>query len=505
MIRQETLFLSASELGAKLRARELSPVELAEAYLERSKRSGLNAYATLCEDRALSEARRAEQEIAAGQWRGPLHGVPYAAKDLLATEGYNTEWGARPYRGQRFDFDATVIAKLREAGAVLLGKAAMIELAGGLGYRFANASASGPARNPWDDGCWTCGSSSGSGAVVAGALAAFAIGTETWGSIICPSAYCGVTGLRPTFGRVSRSGAMALSYSMDKIGPMCRTAEDCGLVLEVIAGHDPADRGSLPVGEAEFRASSAGLVAAPGFQGALRARGSKSYGNSAIRDARGDQMGDSRQPMPGSAVEPLRIGWISNQWASMPEELERSLREARRTLESAGCTSAEIELPAGPWEAAAGLIINVEAAGAFQDLIESGRCAELVDDLGKVGGYIAETIPASDYLRALRLRGVLQRKIDDLFQNVDVLAAASLPVAATKVEVNLEQELAFSDPIGGMGNLCGLPAISMPCGFTSSHLPIGLQFVGRAYDDAAVLRAGQLFQARTDWHRRRPA
>src|SRR6516225_5589115 len=248
MISEDTLYLTVLELAERIRSRQVSPVELTQAYLDRSRKYGpaLNAYATLTPDLALQQAKQAETEIQQGHYRGPLHGIPYAAKDLLAVKGYPTGWGARPYANQHFDFDATVIRKLNDAGAVLLGKAAMIELAGGMGYRFASASATGAAKNPWNQEYWTCGSSSGSGAVVGAGLAAFAIGTETWGSIICPSGFCGISGLRPTYGRVSRYGAMALSYSMDKIGPMCRTAADCDLVLKVISGHDPEDAGSLP-------------------------------------------------------------------------------------------------------------------------------------------------------------------------------------------------------------------------------------------------------------------
>src|SRR3954468_18016653 len=248
MLSEDILFLSVTELSKRIRARKLSPVELTESYLDRSRSIGkkLNAYGTLTPDLALQQAHEAEKEIAAGKYRGPLHGIPYAAKDLLAVKGYPTTWGARPYANQTFDYEATVIKKLREAGAILLGKAAMIELAGGMGYRFASASASGPAKNPWNEGCWTCGSSSGSGAIVAASLAAFAIGTETWGSIVCPSSFCGISGLRPTYGIVSRHGAMALSYSMDKIGPMCRSAEDCGTVIKTIAGYDAQDPASRP-------------------------------------------------------------------------------------------------------------------------------------------------------------------------------------------------------------------------------------------------------------------
>src|SRR6185369_2485751 len=229
--------MSVRELGEHIRKREISPVEVTQTFLDRSDRIGskLNAYATLTRERAMNEARMAESEIAAGKYRGPLHGIPYAAKDLLAAKGYPTTWGARPFAKQMFDFDAAVIRRLHDAGAVLIGKAAMIELAGGMGYRYGTASLQGGAKNPWNEACWTCGSSSGSGAIVAAMLAPFAIGTETWGSIVCPSAYCGVSGLRPTYDRVSREGAMALSYSMDKIGPMARTADDCGIVLSALS------------------------------------------------------------------------------------------------------------------------------------------------------------------------------------------------------------------------------------------------------------------------------
>src|SRR5215472_6727151 len=252
MVNEDILFLPVTELGKRIRSKQLSPVELTESYLERSRDLGpkLNAYATLTPDLAMKQAHAAEKEIQAGKYRGPLHGIPYAAKDLLAVKGYPTTWGARPYVDQRFDYDATVIRKLEAAGAILLGKAAMIELVGGMGYRFASASATGAAKNPWNTDYWTCGSSSGSAAISAAGLAA--IGTETWGSIICPSGFCGLSGLRPTYGRVSRSGAMALSYTMDKIGPITRSADDCDLVLKVISGHDAEDLGSLPEASAKY-------------------------------------------------------------------------------------------------------------------------------------------------------------------------------------------------------------------------------------------------------------
>ena len=198
---EEIFYLSVSELAKRIESKTLSPVTLTQAYLDRSQKLGprFNAYARLTPEIALEQAKAAEKEIQRGHYRGPLHGIPYAAKDLLAVKGVPTTWGAKPFADQVFDYNATVIDHLRGVGAVMLGKASMIELAGGMGYRFASASLQGEAKNPWDPTCWTCGSSSGSGAIVAAGLAAFAIGTETWGSIICPSAYCGVSGLRPTY------------------------------------------------------------------------------------------------------------------------------------------------------------------------------------------------------------------------------------------------------------------------------------------------------------------
>jgi aspartyl-tRNA(Asn)/glutamyl-tRNA(Gln) amidotransferase subunit A len=242
-IDEATLFAPVWQLSDRIRQRKLSPVELTEAYLARIERWGpkLNAIAHATPELAREQAKQAETEIGRGKWRGPLHGIPYGAKDLFSTAGIPTEWGAGCCRGQVFDRDATVVTRLRDAGAVLLGKLAMIEFAGGLGYRKADASSTGPCRNPWDRTRWTGGSSSGSGAAVSGGLVAFALGTETWGSILCPSAFCGTTGVRPTYGRVSRAGAMVCSNTYDKVGPIARSARDCRLILSAIAGHDPDD------------------------------------------------------------------------------------------------------------------------------------------------------------------------------------------------------------------------------------------------------------------------
>jgi aspartyl-tRNA(Asn)/glutamyl-tRNA(Gln) amidotransferase subunit A len=464
MLSEDILFLSVTELSKRIRSRQLSPVELTESYLDRSRSLGpkLNAYATLTPDLAIKQAHAAQKEIAAGKYRGPLHGIPYAAKDLLAVRGYPTTWGARPYADQRFDYDATVIKKLEAAGAILLGKAAMIELAGGMGYRFPSASATGAAKNPWNLDHWTCGSSSGSGAITAAGLAAFAIGTETWGSILCPSGFCGLSGLRPTYGRVGRTGAMALAYTMDKIGPITRNAEDCDLLLKILAGHDPEDLGSLPESSARYA-------------GAEEPKGR------------------------------LRVGWLVNQWKEISPEVNQSAMAAREVLEkSPSITLSNVTLPDGPWEIAAGLIVSVEGATAFRDLIHSGRVAELNDPLGKIGGYMNEEISASDFILAQRIRAVLQKKMEEVFTKVDVLVTPTLPVTAPRIDANLDQELSFADPIGGIGNICGLPAISVPCGFGQQGLPIGIQFIARGLDDVKVVQAARLYQRQTDWHRKRP-
>src|SRR5580692_9618953 len=443
---EEIFYLSVSDLAKRIETKKLSPVELTQLYLDRSAKLGpkLNAYARLTPEIALDQAKGAEKEIQRGHYRGPLHGIPYAAKDLLAVKGLPTTWGAKPYANQVFDYDATVIEHLNRVGAVMLGKAAMIELAGGMGYRFASASLQGEAKNPWDTKCWTCGSSSGSGAIVAAGLAAFAIGTETWGSIICPSAYCGVSGLRPTYGRVSRYGAMALAPSMDKIGPR--------------------DRSTVPIDKGAFTYS-------PSLD--LKAR-------------------------------PLRIGWLTNAWKKLDSGVAKAALAAEKVVRKYFASVRSAVLPDGPIEDAANIIIAAECAASFRTLIRSGRVSELADPTGQIAGYVNEQYSAADYLRALSYREILQKKTEALFDSFDVLLAPSQPVPASPLEANLETDLSFPDPLGAIGNLCGLPALSVPCGFTENNLPVGLQFVARAGDDFAVIQAARTFQLHTDWHRKHP-
>ena len=481
MLGEDILYLPIRELGARIRRRAISPVELAESYLDRSRRLGpkFNAYVTLTEERAMTQARAAEKEIAAGHYRGPLHGIPYAAKDLVAVKGYPTTWGAPPFAERRFDFDATVIERLDRAGAVLIGKAAMIELAGGLGYSDGNASLTGPARNPWNTDCWTCGSSSGSGAIVSAGLAPWAIGSDTRGSIICPTTWCGISGMRPSFGRVSRHGAMAIAWSMDKLGPMARTADCCGLALAAMAGHDPKDHDSLPPSLAEFAYA------------------------------------------PEAAEKPLRIGRLTNAWGRVDPALQVAIDDGLKMLEKAGAKVADAQLPEGPFEDAAELTILMEAASAFQNLIQSGDCAKLKDPLGQVNGYPSEEMTATDYLQIQRVRKILQQRIDRLFDDFDVIAAAGSSSTAQRLvrgprPANPQPQQRPAAPAEGLvdnsqrapdgiSSLCGLPALSVPCGFSSDNLPYGLQFLARATNDHAVIAAARKFQSLTDWHKKRPA
>jgi aspartyl-tRNA(Asn)/glutamyl-tRNA(Gln) amidotransferase subunit A len=466
MAGEEIHYLPVTELAKRIESKSLSPVDLTQLYLKRCAVLGprLNAWARLTPDIALAQAQAAEKEIRRGHYRGPLHGIPYAAKDLLAVKGVPTTWGAKPFANQVFDYDATVIEHLNRAGAVLLGKASMIELAGGMNYRFASASLHGAAKNPWDVSCWTCGSSSGSGAIVAAGLAAFAIGSETWGSIVCPSAFCGVSGLRPTYGRVSRYGAMALAPSMDKIGPMARSAEDCARIFAVLAGHDSKDHGTLPVDKAAFTYS-------PSME--LKARS-------------------------------LTVGWLTNAWKSLDPAVAKVADAVEKALRKFFPAVHHVALPQGPWDDAGNVTMGIEAAASFRSLIRNGQVSELTDPLGQINGYVNEQISGSDYLQAQKIREILQKKMADLFDSFDVLATVSQPLPATALDLNLETQLSFPDPLGAIGNLCGLPALSVPCGFTEKHLPVGLQFVARAGDDFAVIQASRTFQSHTDWHRRHP-
>lgn len=462
---EATLFAPVSELSELIRLHKLSPVDLTEGYLDRIERFGgkLNAIAHTMPEVARAQARQAADEIAQGRWRGPLHGIPYGAKDLFAVAGAPTEWGAGCCVGQTFDRDATVITRLSKAGAVLLGKFAMIEFAGGLGYRYANASVTGPARNPWDPNHWTGGSSSGSGAAVAGGLAAFALGTETWGSILCPSAFCGTTGVRPTYGRVSRAGAMVCSNTYDKVGPIARSAADCRLILQAIAGQDPDDPTSSP--------EPVKLAAGAGRR---------------ISELRG-------------ALVPLDFS--KGREPESRQAFDRGVQELR----AMGLRLEEAKLPEFPTAEVASIIITAEALSAFERFHRDGSVSKLRDPYAPYQWEIGQAITAADLVKAWRLRRVLQQKMVEFFSNYDLLVTPNFITTAPGIDEDINKALdGFADPVGGIGNTCGLPAIALPAGTGKGGLPLGFQLVAAPFDEATLLDLGEAYQKRTPFHNAHP-
>jgi aspartyl-tRNA(Asn)/glutamyl-tRNA(Gln) amidotransferase subunit A len=346
----------------------------------------------------------------------------------------------------------------------------MVELAGGGGYRYPAASLTGPGLNPWDRSRWTGGSSSGSGAATAAGLVTFALGSETSGSILTPSAFCGVTGLRPTYGLVSRRGAMALSWTLDKIGPMCRTAEDCALVLQAIAGGDGQDPGS----------AGKGFNFAPQY---------------------------ARKPAD------LRVGYAPVDFSEWADPSARAaFQNALGVLKSMGVQMKEVEIPDFPYTELTGTIINGEAGSIFEDLIRSGKVDEMADKRQIAGLKAALELPAVEYLKAMRIRSLVQNAFRDLFIDVDILLSPSRLTPASKITDALDRgptpgrEQPKARGLYGLipaGNLTGLPALSLPCGF-ADKMPIAIQLVGRPFTENQLVGLGRVFQSQTDWHKRRP-
>ena len=461
-------FASVAQLGRLLRQKATSATELAKIFLDRVERLGpaYNAVVTVTRERALAEAAKADEEIARGKWRGPLHGIPYGVKDLLATKGYPTTWGAEPYRTQTFDQDATVVARLGTAGGVLVAKLAMVELAGGMGYNQANASFTGPGKTPWNTSYWSGGSSSGPGAAVAAGLVPFAIGSETSGSILTPAAFCGVTGLRPTYGLVSRHGAMALCWTMDKLGPMARTAEDCALVLAVIAGRDPEDPSSVAVG---FRVPAA--------------------------------------PRRGQNVRRFKVAIPKGADENIQPEVAANFRAALRVLADVTDVTEGVELPDLPFGAVAGMIIAVEGASAFDDLLKSGHLTQLTAPEDRTGGYPAHAISAPDYVRALRVRRLLQRGLDKFLAPYDAIATPTRNTVANPLDKPFREGwpgVTGGANVIGPTNVVGVPAISVPNGFGVQNLPTGIAFTARAFEEGPLVELARLYQARSAWHTQRP-
>lgn len=462
----DILFAPIRELAERLRTRRLSPVALTEAYLERLQKIGprLNAVVTLMRESALTEARAADAQIRQGKYRGLLHGIPYGAKDLLATAGVPTTWGAEPFRRQVFNYDATVIRKLRDAGAILLGKLAMVELAGSFGYNNADASFSGPGKTPWNLEYWSGGSSSGPGASVAAGLCAFAIGSETSGSIITPAAFCGVSGLRPTYGRVSRYGAMALSWTLDKIGPLCRSADCCGIVLAAIAGRDSKDLSTA----------------------------AKPYA----------------WPEPGRDPKAkFRIGVIRDSATDIQPAVRENFRESVKVLGRFCDITEDVPFPELPFGPVVSTIINSEGANAFRELIQSGRINDLRSAQMKTNAAAASMTMAVDYLQALRVQTQMKRELAQVYARYDALVAPARTTVAFPIEGDFSEaypKFRGGPPIIPAGNIVGQPAISIPNGFGPNSLPTGVQFTGKIWSEARLLSIAHAYQQASDWHRRRP-
>lgn len=483
---EELAFLSVSQLSELVRARRVKPSELTAMYLDRLKRYDpqLHCVISLTEDRARAQARSADEEIARGQYRGPLHGIPWGAKDLLATKGYKTTWGAGPYQEQTIDRDAVVVQRLDAAGAILVAKLTLGELAQG------DVWFGGVTRNPWWPEQGSSGSSAGPGSATAAGLVGFAIGTETLGSISSPSTRNGVTGLRPTFGRVPRTGAMALSWSMDKIGPMCRSAEDCALVLAAIIGPDGED---LAVRERAFNWNA--------------------------------------QLAPGA----LRIGYVKSAFdqperdPANPQRVLHATKEqddaALDTLRRLGATLVPVELPRA--QPSTSLILQPEAGAAFEELVLSGRVREMVQQTPNAWPNTfraAHFVPAVDYINANRARLLLMQQWWELFRNLDVIvtptfAAGQLQMTnltgnpAVIIPNGFREAPPLSPPPGSAAarpspadSGRAAPAPSAPAAAPSPrpHTPVSLTFLGPLYDEEKPLALAHAYQKVTDFHLRRP-
>jgi len=446
-------FLPVTELSELVRRNRVTSLQLTQMYLARLRKYDpvLKCVITLTEDRALEQARAADAEIRRGKYRGPLHGIPWGAKDLLAVRGYKTTWGAGPFKDQVIDSDATVVQRLDAAGAVLVAKLSLGELAQGDIWFDATT------KNPWKVDQGSSGSSAGPASATAAGLVGFAIGSETLGSISSPSTRCGVTGLRPTFGRVPRTGAMALSWTMDKLGPICRSVEDCALVLDAIYGPDGQDNSVIA---ADFHWDA------------------------------------------NLSPKKLRIGYVKSAFDTPltdPSDPKRTLHGSKKFDDAAlevfkrlGINLIPVDVPDVPYDAMR-LILNAEAAAAFDELTRTDRDKLLVQQ-GKFDWpnsfRTARFIPAVDYVNANRLRSIAIQKWDDLMRTVDVIVT---PTSA----VNLSQLVAT--------NLTGHPAVIVPNGFREDGTPVSLTFLAGLFEEAKALAVARVYQDATGFHLKHPA
>jgi aspartyl-tRNA(Asn)/glutamyl-tRNA(Gln) amidotransferase subunit A len=466
----DLFFTSMTELARMIATKAVSPVEVVRAHLDRiaALDPALHAYITVSEDAALQAARAAESTLMSGAPVGPLHGVPYALKDLYDTAGLRTTGGSRILADRVPSKDATVTQRLTRAGAILLGKLNMVEFAygpEGLNPHY------GHARNPWDGGVHRMagGSSSGSGVAVAAGLAPGSLGSDTGGSIRIPASLCGITGLKPTYGRVSRAGVLPLAWSMDHVGPMTRTAADCALMLGAMAGYDPAD-------------ASTSVLPVPDYAAAL-----------------------------GDDLKGLRVGVLRGFFLEgATPEVRAAVEAAAATLARAGAVVDEVSLEhMGLVPAASTAIVAAEALAYHADFLRT-RAAEYDPDVAR-RLRLSAFVGGAHYVRAQQVRGLVRGAVDAALARRDVLLAPSTPIVAPALD---EGQATLGDgPSDVRGallrftrpfNLSGHPACALPCGFTAGGLPIGMQLVGRPFDEATVLRAADGFQRLTDFHARRP-
>ena len=469
-------FLPVTVLSGLIARREVSSMDLTKMYLARLEKHGprLNCVVTLTKDLALEQAAAADREIKAGRYRGPLHGIPWGAKDLFATKGIPTTFGAAPFQKQVIDYDATVVERLRDAGAVLVAKLSMGALAQG------DQWFGGRTRNPWNPEQGSSGSSAGPGSATAAGLVGFSIGTETRGSIISPSAVNGVVGLRPTYGRVSRHGAMALSWTMDKIGPMCRTVEDCVVVFNAIYGPDGRDNTVVDAGftwtpDVALAKLKIGYIPREFEPPAPPAPGDTGRGEAAGRGAAGGRgEGGGRGRGAATPEERKRL-----------EERAKVLSDALEVYRAAGAKLEPIELPGTRISNMIGFILNTESAAAFDDLT---RSAEIADPSLNTWPNTFRThrfVPAVEYIRAQRARTLLMREMDGLMSKYDVL------ISSTN-----SQSL-------GLTNLTGHPAVALKAGFVN-NTPVEIMVTGRLYDEATMLRVALAYERATRWHTMHP-
>ena len=469
MNEQEICYMSAGALAPMVKNGEISPVEIIEAHLSRIRATEpvLNSFITLLPEEALAAARQAERDIRAGRYRGPLHGIPVALKDLFNTGGVRTTSGSRIYDTFVPTEDCTVAARFRSAGAILLGKLNMHQFA--YGPTGENPDY-GHMHNPWNPERVSGGSSGGSGSAAAAGQCTITTGSDTGGSIRIPAALCGIVGLKPTYGRVSRHGLTPLAWSMDHPGPMVRTVEDAAITMNVIAGHDPLDVASVDAPVPDYTAALTG-------------------------DVKGLRIGTPRQFFD----------------APLDPEVRQSVNDALRHLESLGAEVEEVDFPEFNDAAAISTtMLMAEASACFRDLLASDgeQLYEPVRLRLEAGMFIS----AADYLRAQQGRAVFDRAARRLLETVDLIAGPTEPVTAPPLLQ--PRVLAGEQEIGTVAaltqytrpyNITGFPAISVPCGFSSEGLPIGLQLAGRPFDEETVLRAAHAYEQSTEWHTRRPA